>query len=150
MGQKKQTMIDFEKQIDNFIKTIENTTWVNDFASFAADQLINAGYGAEVRNTHESFWEHFIIISNKETHKLETWFLKDTFLDIFAVDRKADPIVFDDRLNDRKFAIHKMIEILEGRMNIFAALVDGRSASEVYEDYPEKFDRIVQRRKSHG
>lgn len=142
-------MTEFGKQVDTFIKSVENTTWVNDFASFAADQLIKAGYNVDVRNTDKSFWEHFIIISNKETHKLETWFLKDTFLDIFAVDRKADPMVFDDRLNDRKFAIYKMIEIIEGRMNIFAALVDGRSAAEVYEDYPEKFDRIVQRRKSY-
>lgn len=142
-------MTDFEKQVDTFIKSVKNTTWTADFASFAADQLINAGYDVDVKDTHESFWEHFIIISNKDTHKLETWFLKDTFFDIFAVDRKVDPMVFDDRLYDREFVMSKIIEIIECRMNIFAALVDGRTAAEVYENYPEKFDRIVERRKNY-
>ena len=58
-------------------------------------------------------------------------------------------MIFDERIEDLEFAAKKSAEILECAINISIGEMEGMSPGEVYDAYPEKFNRIVERRKSY-
>jgi hypothetical protein len=140
---------EFKDKVKEYIDSIENETWARDVTLFSAKQLFDAGYDAVVAIDEDDMWRNKMTVIKVEEQESEEWHFGETWLDIFAVDKKADPIIFDDRINERDFAAAKMLEIIECKVNLVAGALEGRTAGQVYDNFPEKFNKIAERRKSY-
>jgi hypothetical protein len=140
---------EFKDQVQKYIDAIENDNWAKDVVLFAAKRLFNEGYDAVVAIDEDNIWKDSIITVKIKTEESEDWEFKETWLDIFAVDRKTDPMIFDERMESQDFAAEKILEILDCKVNLIFGAFEGFSAGEIYDKYPEKFERIVQRRNSY-
>ncbi len=141
---------EFKDQVKKYIDAIENDNWAKDVVLFAAKRLFDAGYDAVVAIDESNIWKNSIITIKMDTQESEEWEFEETWLDIFAVDRKTDPMIFDDRMDVQDFAAEKIIEILDCKINLIFGLFEGFSAGEIYDKYPEKFEKVVKRRNSYG
>lgn len=144
---------EFKKQVDKWISQFDDDEWMTKFTAFIGEQLFEHGYNVIAAIDEDDYWNNSIKISKRGTEwerKItENLFLRNTFLDIFAVDRKADPIIFDDRMDDEDFSKEKISEILECHINLVVGQLEGWSLGEIYDNNQEKFDKIVQRKKSY-
>jgi hypothetical protein len=140
---------DFKEKVEEYVNNIDNEEWTKDVILFASKQLYDVGYDAVVTIDTDSFWDSHVVVINRETDESEKWETMETWLDIFAVDRKADPMVFDERVEDLEFASQKCVEILECKINLIAGALEGMSAGEVYDAHSDKFDKVVTRRNSY-
>ncbi len=144
----------FQEQVDKWISQFDEDKWMEKFACFIAEQLFEHGYNVIVAIDVDSYWNTSLKVVRRrkkeyETEVSEDFFLRNTFLDIFAVDRKVSPMIFDDRMNDPDFSKDKMREIIECHMNLVTGQLEGMTHGEIYDDNQEKFDAIIKRRKSY-
>jgi len=144
---------EFQKQVDEWIGQFDDDQWMMKLTAFIGEKLFEHGYNVIAAIDEDSYWNSTLkVVGRKKEWEEEVsidFFLRNTFLDIFAVDRKADPMIFDDRMEDDDFAKDKIREILECNINLISGQLEGMTLGEIYDDNQEKFDAIIERRKSY-
>jgi len=145
---------EFQQRVDKWISQFDDDQWMLKFTAFIGEQIFEHGYNVIAAIDEDSYWNTSLkVVRRKKEWEEEAslnMFLRNTFLDIFAVNRKADPMIFDDRMNDDDdFAKDKISEILECHVNLVIGQLEGMTLGEIYDDNQEKFDKVVQRRKSY-
>ena len=110
--------------------------------------LMKNGYDAEPIGveTH-NIWEAGLRIKNKDDNEGEMssadYFIHNTLIEIFCVDRDDDPLIFDENHEeDFMYTINKIGEVLEGRYILLTGVFEGKTVEEIYEENPGKFERI--------
>jgi len=119
---------EFKDKVQKYLGNIENETWSKDVTLFAAKRLYDAGYDAVVAIDEDDLWKNSMTVIKAETQEFEEWKFEETWLDIFAVNKKDEPMIFDDRIEEREFAVEKMLEIIECKVNLISGALEGLSA----------------------
>ena len=108
------------------------------------------GYDVEPTKVEShNIWEAGIIIRKKDSDGVAKvdYFLHNTFIEIFCVDRDDDPLIFDAKHEEEDFmyTIDKIGSVLEGRYILITGLLEGKTIEEIYEENSGKFERIRQK-----
>jgi len=111
--------------------------------------LQKLGLEVSVKAEGSSIWDAAIKIEreNPNGDDISSEFhFYNTFLEVLCVDRDDDPMVFDPKILDDgesiEYISEKIQTILEGRLIIIRGLLDGKSAEDVYNENPDRFERI--------
>ena len=71
------------------------------------------------------------------------FYFRNTFTEIFCVDRDDDPLVFDPEiLEDGMYIFQKIEEVLKSKLIVLSGMIDGKSIEEIYNENPGMFERI--------
>lgn len=112
--------------------------------AFMCKQLQEAGCIVEPVKTDEpvSIWEAAITITKEDSEVEKSQFnFHNTFLEIFTVDRDADPLEFDEELDgDDQYIFDKIGSIIGGRLDLILGMLDGKTVEELYDE--DRYERI--------
>lgn len=112
--------------------------------------LVKSGYNAEPIGVEtKNIWEAGLRVTKDgndgEVEKLD-YYIHNTLVEIFCVDRDDDPLIFDEKHEDDfMYTISKIGSVLEGRYILITGAIDGKTVEEIYEENSNKFERITKK-----
>lgn len=113
--------------------------------------LIKNGYDAEPIGVEtKNIWEAGLRIKkdgNKGDVNHADYFLHNTLIEIFCVDRDDDPLIFDEKHEEEgmMYTVNKIGSVLEGRYTLVSGMLEGKNIEEIYKENPGMFERIRQK-----
>ena len=142
----------FKQKVKEYIDGLGNKDWAKNVTMLIAKNFFEAGYDAAVAIDVDDCFNNGMLVAKTENSfedADEIMGMADVFLDIFAIDRKAKPMVFDKRIKDRVFVASKAADIIQCKLYLVCGALEGLTPGEVYDKFPEEFNKIVERKNSY-
>lgn len=97
----------------------------------------------------KNIWEMAIKITNKNKDSKggipysSKFMFYNTFLEILMVNRDDDPMEFDPKILENKdYIFNKIASVVGSRLSLVLGMLDGKTAQEVFDEKPHRFERI--------